>query len=297
MLWRRVKRSRPVLGTPEDDGRLHAPFAAHGVIPCPLEQGLTISAPSIVPPRLSTLPGEITQPATTDGGLRPVSGDAAGWRRYLHDRENDILDIDQLDDLLGMPEVLLEIGCGNAEAARLIAFRNPHLGVIAIDLYDWRQPQTSKYSYGQVAREWRARCLPSQINPPANLVVLRAETELLPYLPMRSIDTVFLINPEPRVGKLILALLQHEPFASRIKPGPARIVVLPYSREMGLMACGGCGFEHDPDWSRGLGFIMGSGLRFRRGAPVQWGVDLPRVSAYTGNSTQRDVYICGDLAD
>ena len=62
---------------------------------------------------------------------------------------------------------------------------------------------------------------------------------------------------------------------------------------MGLMACGGCGFEHDPDWSRGLGFLMESGLQFKRGVSIQWGVDLSRISEYTRNSTQRDIYIYG----
>lgn len=63
------------------------------------------------------------------------------------------------------------------------------------------------------------------------------------------------------------------------------------------MVCGGFSFEHDSDWSRGLGYILGSGLSFRRGLPVQWGLDLLRVSAYTGNSTQRDIFIYGDTSN
>jgi len=96
------------------------------------------------------------------------------------------------------------------------------------------------------------------------------------------------------VGQAFVRLLQEEAIASKLKPGPNQIVILPYSRELGVMASGGFSFEHDPDWSRGLGYILGSGLSFRRGLPVQWGVDLLQVSAYTGNSTQRDIFIYGD---
>lgn len=212
---------------------------------------------------------------------------------YLRERENGEQDINKLIEILKMPQVLMEIGCGNAEAARQIAFRNPGIGVIATDLYDWSHPQYSRSGYGQIAREWRAGQLGAQMNPLANLVILRAETDLLQCFATQAIDTIILINPEPLVGKAILALLQGESLSLRMKHGPMQIVILPYSRELGLMACGGCGFEHDPDWSRGLGFIMGSGLRFKRGASIQWGVDLSRISAYTGNSTQRDIYIYG----
>ena len=74
-------------------------------------------------------------------------------------------------------------------------------------------------------------------------------------------------------------------------PGVLLFALLRLSRL--VLACGGCSFEHDADWSRGLGFILGSGLGFQRGASVYWGVDLCRISAYTGNSTQRDIYVCG----
>jgi hypothetical protein len=223
-----------------------------------------------------------------------VPPDLSDRLRYLLDRENGTDDIEKLNVILGMPQVLLEIGCGNAEAARQIAHKNPAIGVIATDLYDGLHQSSNGSGYGQVARAWRERRLPAQMDMPANLVILRAETDLLHCLPVRAIDTIFLIYPEPLAGKAILDLLQGEGISLRIKHGPLQILVLPYSRELGLMACGGFSFEHDPDWSRGLGFIMDSGLRFRRGAPVQWGVDLSRVSAYTGNSTQRDIYIYGE---
>ncbi len=200
----------------------------------------------------------------------------------------------KLNDLLRMPQVLLEVGCGNAGVALQIALKNPGIGVIATDLYDWSHQQSDGSSYRQIARSWREHQLPAQIDSPANLVILRAEADLLRCLPLRAIDTIFLINPEPGVGKSFLVLLQEESLSFRIKQGPMQIVILPYSREMGVAACGGCSFEHDPDWSRGLGFIMGSGLLFRRGAPIQWGVNLSHISAYTGKSTQRDIYVCGE---
>jgi hypothetical protein len=244
---------------------------------------------------LPTIPGrsDLNAPPMTAAVHRRMANFESDRRNYLLDRENCTADIIKLNAILLMPHVLLEIGCGNAEAALQIALKNPGIGVIATDLYDWSAPPSNGSGYGQIARVWRRRQLPAQLDTPANLVILKAETDLLFCLPVRAIDTILLINPEPRAGKTILDLLKGESIAVRMKHGPMQIVILPYSRELGLMACGGCGFEHDPDWSRGLGFMMGSGLGFQRGAPVQWGVDLSRISAYTGNSTQRDIYICG----
>jgi hypothetical protein len=223
---------------------------------------------------------------------------AAERLAYLLERDNCSGDIDKLDTVLQMPQVLLEIGCGDAEAARQIALKNPGIGVIATDLYDWSQQQPGGGAcYGQVAQGWRDRDLPVQADTPVNLVVLRAEADLLHCLPLRSIDTVLLINPETAVGTSFLALIQGQSLSLKIKRGPNQIVILPYSREMGVMACGGCDFEHDPDWSRGLGFMMGSGLRFTRGASIQWGVDLSQISAYTRNSTQRNIFVCGELGN
>jgi hypothetical protein len=222
--------------------------------------------------------------------------DASDRLRYLLCRENSTPDIRKLNSLLRMPQVLLEIGCGDGEAARRIALKNPGIGVIATDLYDWSHQPSNGSGYGKIARAWRARQLSTQTDSPANLVVLRAEADFLRCLPVGAVDTILMINPEPRVGKSFLDLLQGESLNLRIKQGPNQIVILPYSRELGVAACGGCSFEHDRDWSKGLGFILGSGLGFRRSASVYWGVDLSRISAYTGNSTQRDIYVCGQPA-
>ena len=56
---------------------------------------------------------------------------------YLLGRGNYINDISKLINILRMPQVLLEIGCGDAGAAVQIALKNPGIGVVATDLYDW----------------------------------------------------------------------------------------------------------------------------------------------------------------
>ena len=159
------------------------------------------------------------------------------------------------------------------------------------------QEQACHAYYARVARNWREGLLPAQKNAPANLVFLRTQAEILRYLPDNSIDTLLLLNPEPKVAKSFLDLMQRESLFVKIKKGSSQIVILPYSREMGIMACGGFEFEHDTDWSRGLGFIFESKLPFKPGPAVLWGVDLRAVSAYTGNSTQRNVYICGEKSE
>jgi hypothetical protein len=117
---------------------------------------------------------------------------------------------------------------------------------------------------------------------------------LLRHFPRQSVDTVLMIHPEPRVGKEVLERLAEPAFCRRLKPGPRRIVALPYSRELGCWVCGGHEFDHGPDWSRGLGFLMESRFAFSKGRRVQWGIDLPRASRYTSNSTQTEVYVAGD---
>ena len=215
--------------------------------------------------------------------------------RYLSRRGNSIDDISRANDILRMPRVLLEVGCGSGEAARLIAEKNPDMGIIGTDLYDCDGDLAKGSFYSKIARLWCSRQLPAQQDVPPNLVFLRAEADLLRCLPAAALDTILLVNPEPLMGQGFIQFLQEEGIAAKTKPGPNQIVILPYSRELGVMACGGFSFEHDPDWSRGLGYILGGGLSFRRGLPIQWGVDLRQVSAYTGNSTQRDIFIHGDI--
>jgi len=251
-------------------------------------------APSLIFQKIVPLLDAVPQPVIAIDQVCSAYLNSSDQMCYLLGRKNCTDDIIRLNAILRMPHVLLEIGCGNAEAAQQIALKNPGIGVIATDRYDWSDQPSNGSGYEKIAREWRARHLPAQTDMPANLVILRAEASFLRCLPLRAIDTILLLNPEPCVGKAFLDLLRSESLSLRIKQGPTQIVILPYSRELGLAACGGFSFEHDPDWSRGLGFILGSGLEFKLGASMHWGVDLSHISAYTGNSTQRDIYVCGD---
>jgi SAM-dependent methyltransferase len=250
--------------------------------------------PSCCRSKITVPPDLCPKPVAVCDIRDPRNPDPSDLFHYLSRRGNHVDDISKANTILRMPQVLLEVGCGSGEAARLIALANPGMGVIATDLYDCGCTPANGSYYGKIARLWCARQLPAQQEAPPNLVFLRAEADLLHCLPVAALDSILLINPEPQVGQAFIQLLQEAEIAAKIKPGPNQIIILPYSRELGVMASGGFSFEHDPDWSRGLGYIMGSDLPFRRGLPVQWGVDLLRVSAYTGNSTQRDIFIFGD---
>ena len=215
--------------------------------------------------------------------------------RYLRDAGNIPEDIDNARTLFRMANIILEIGGGDGEVARRIALKNPHMAVIATDAYHLdAQPQLGSH-YRQVALAWQRRQLAAQQNPPGNLALLKAEVEILRHLPARCLDALLLINAEPKIGKAILERLADCDLYQALRPGPRQLVILPYCREMGVCACGGYEFEHDADWSRGLGYFLASRFAFRRADRVQWGIDLPRASRYTGNSTQTDVYVAGGL--
>lgn len=212
---------------------------------------------------------------------------------YLEQRGNRAEEIARLDSIQHMPSLILEIGCGAGEVAQEIAINNPDIGVIATDLYDWSSPLKRCSHYRQTALAWRERRLTVQLTRLSNLVVLRADAEILRYLPLKRIDSLVLINPEPKVGKAFLAFLHETGLDRHIKPGPRRLVVVPYSREIGVMSCGGLEFDHPADWSRGLGFLFESGFDFLKDDRIHWGVDLPGTSPYTTNSSQTDVYCAG----
>lgn len=209
---------------------------------------------------------------------------------YLAQQENFPEDIKKCRDILALPQLIVEIGCGTADIARQVALQNPDIGVLATDLFDWRGPCSCGSGYRRVALAWREKRLSTQQACPENLVVLRATIEILDHLAPDSIDAVVLINPEPVVGAAILTNLAAPAIYRKLKPGVGRIVVLPFSREMGIMACGGLEFDHSPDFSRGLGFLKLSALAFHKGGRRYWNVDLA-VSRYTPNSTQSDVYV------
>ena len=234
---------------------------------------------------LDRLPREL--PTEPDGGLLLLN-------HYLKGQCNAAEDIARLPQFLAKPRVILEIGCGSCEVAWQIARKNPDVGMIATDQYNWDAPPEEGSYYQKVALAWRERCLPVEQAAPENLLILRAEGELLRFLPDRSIDTLLLINAEPAMGNAFVDFLVEYDLLRKIRPGDRQVVMLPYCREMGVMACGGYEFEHSEDWSRGLSYIMNGRLRFRRGDRQQWGVDLLRASPYSRNSTQSKVFIYGD---
>jgi len=291
-VWSRVKRTlRVILGSPR------APSSRSDLLHDglqPIRSQCHPQDPSCCRSKITVLPDLCPKPVAVCDRKDARQPDPSELFRYLRHYGNQIDDISKVYHLLRMPQVLLEVGCGSGEAAHSIALKNPDMGVVATDLYDCAYDTANGSYYNKISRLWCAGQLPTQQEVPPNLIFLRARADLLHCLPAAAIDTIILINPEPLVGQAFIQLLKTEGISSKIKPGPTQIVILPYSRELGIMACGGFSFEHDPDWSRGLGYILGSGLSFRRGLPVQWGVDLLRVSAYTGNSTQRDIFIYGD---
>ncbi len=208
---------------------------------------------------------------------------------YLASMENFPEDITRCRGCLSRTRRILEIGCGAAEIAREIALGNPDICVLATDKYDWRAPCACGSAYRRVALAWREKRLVAQQSCPENFIVLRAEADMLRHLPDKSIDAVLMINPEPTVGAAVLNTLSSPSVYKKLRPG-GYILILPYSREMGVMACGGMEFDHGPDWSRGLGFILSSALSFEPGPRRHWGVDLA-ASRYCLNSTQSDVYV------
>jgi hypothetical protein len=247
-----------------------------------------------------------TLPGLNDGGSHSLQIEGLGLRLptasgggfdlltpYLFGQGNAPVEISRLPQVLGKARVILEIGCGSCEVAWQIALKNPDIGVIATDQYAWETSIEDSSFYRKVAAAWRAGSLPVQRETPQNLVILRAESEILRLLPVHSIDTLLLINAEPAVGKALVDFLIQDDLCRKIRPSHKQLVILPHCREMGVMACGGCEFEHTEDWSRGLSYIMDGRLRFKRGDRLQWGVDLHRVSPYSRNSTQNAVFIYG----
>jgi hypothetical protein len=223
----------------------------------------------------------------------PFSGPPNALTACLMALENPHENIGKLGAILQLSNIILEIGCGDGKLAWEIARNNPDIGVIATDQYDWTIPARHGSYYQKTALVWKDRHLESQQDSLENFVLLRADITLLSHLPEACINTILLVNPEPKVGRAIMETLTDPVIFRKIRSGEKQIVILPFSREMGVSCCGGNEFYHDKDWSRGLGFMMVSGFDFRKGEPVQWHVDLAKFSPYSRNSTQKDVYVFG----
>jgi hypothetical protein len=212
---------------------------------------------------------------------------------YLIGQENLPADISKFKSTLQMGHVILEIGCGNGNVAAEIARKNPVIGVIGTDKYDWSISSHHGSYYQETALNWKERQLEAQNDSPDNLVLLRAGLSILNHMPAGCIDTIFLVNPEPSVGQAFMNAMNNSVIFKKIKHGEKQIVILPFSKEMGVTCCGGNEFGHSEDWSRGLGFMMDSNFDFQKGEPVHWGVNLVRSSPYSRNSTQNDVFAFG----
>lgn len=222
----------------------------------------------------------------TECGSKPLKG-------YLAGQGNFPEEIRRFAAIIHMDHTILEIGCGSCEIAWEIATKNPDTGVIATDNYDLNSPPDSGSHYRKVAQAWKDRLLQVQTQPLDNLIVLRAEADILRFLPEGVIDSVLLVNPEQRVGKSVMELLSDPSVYRKIKPGRRQIVVKPFSREMGIYSCGGYEFYRSDDFSRGLGFLKESPFMFKRDKSIQWSVDLSNASPYSKNSTQTGVYTYG----
>jgi hypothetical protein len=213
---------------------------------------------------------------------------------YLLSHENCHENISKLKKIIGMADIIFEIGCGSGEVAYEIALRNPHVGVIATDKYDWAVPVQTGSHYQKVAIAWREKQLNIQQCHPDNLVVLRAEADILRFFPDHCIDSVLMLNPEPRVCEAFLKFISENSWYQKIKPGPNQILVVPFSREMGVNACGGFECVYTEERPGELGFLKAGHFQFRRGEKHHWGLDLTRASAYSRNSALNDVYVYGN---
>ncbi len=213
---------------------------------------------------------------------------------YLLSHENYHEDISKLKKILDMVHIIFEIGCGSGEAAYEIALKNPNWGVIAIDKYDWAVPVKAGSHYQKVALAWREKQLKIQQCHPDNLVVLRGEADILRFFPDHCIDSVLMLNPEPKVCEAFLKFISENSWYQKIKPGPLQILVVPFSREMGVTACGGFECTYTEERPGELSFLKVGHFQFRRGEKHHWGLDLTRASAYSRNSAQNDVFIYGN---
>lgn len=213
---------------------------------------------------------------------------------YLLSHENCHEDISKLKKIIEMANIIFEIGCGSGEVAYEISLKNPQWGVIAIDKFDWATPIKAGSHYQKVAVAWREKQLKiQQYLLPDNLVVLRAEADILRFFPDHCIDSALMLNPEPKVCEAFLKFISENSWYQKIKPGFNQILVVPFSREMGVTVCGGFECAYTEERPGEMGFLKTCLFQFRRGEKYHWGLDLTRASAYSRNSALNDVYVYG----
>lgn len=137
-------------------------------------------------------------------------------------------------------DVVLEVGCGNAEASAAMARLHPERSVVAIDEFDIGSA-TDKYA--RTARQWDSGNLPAQ-NDPARprdrLVIARADLKILHLIDDGSIDLIFLNHPDTLL--LFQALDNIGLIMRKLKPG-GRLVIKPHLEFGHHRNQGGSGYE------------------------------------------------------
>lgn len=110
---------------------------------------------------------------------------------YLELNDNDVEDAEKAFRIFSeYDEIVFEIGAGHGNVALEIAEKNPKVGVVAIDVYN------EHTGYNVLYGLWKKGKLKPQTANLDNLVLLRAEPDLLKLLPPRLISHVLLVNFE-----------------------------------------------------------------------------------------------------
>ena len=154
----------------------------------------------------------------------------AGLQNYLEGlnqgHHNEIVKLlEALSNLERFTDVIWEIGCGNAALAWDIASKNPTNLVIAIDIYEPHSAYTS------IVDQWERGQLKAQLQPLPNLVVIRAKSDILQYMPDGSINDILLVNYHfPFFEELLNNLINSPMLKAKIRQD-GRVVIKPHSED------------------------------------------------------------------
>ena len=148
-------------------------------------------------------------------------------KKYFLDYSNPEKEVRKAIQILQNYEIIfLEIACGDANVANQIATHNEKVGVIATDIFNFRN---STLGYAEYAEKWEAGELEGQVHKKDNLAILRAEAlDIFDYIPDNSLNYILLANPVPHVSKSLLSSLEY--VSKKIKPG-GQIIIKPYFRD------------------------------------------------------------------